>query len=382
MGYYDILRQRATLGGEKLTLLVKPGLVAWGEVEMATGLLAESAAESVEFGGGARVLVLEGGTGALAAWAARRGARVDVCDDSLVAGRLMRAMLDLNGIAGVTVHDAPFPPPGLGGTFDLALLPIPKGRAYTQALLGTAAAALKPGGRLYLAGPNSAGAKAIIQDAAGILGRAATLQTKGRNRVGLAVRLANGAPCPSLEQFYEFEALGLRLFSAPGVFSREALDEGTQRLVETLDGRLCAGRRVLDVGCGSGVIGLYAAKLGAAAVDLVDASWLAVACAARGVDENRLGDTCRAWASDLYSDVPGPAYDLILSNPPFHAGHAVDTDAATELIAGAKSRLTSGGRLRIVANAFLPYDRLLREVFGAAHVVAEDARYRVLEGKC
>jgi 16S rRNA (guanine1207-N2)-methyltransferase len=136
------------------------------------------------------------------------------------------------------------------------------------------------------------------------------------------------------------------------------------------------------VGCGSGAIGLHAARLGAAAVDLIDASRLAVACAGRGIDENRLGDTCRAWASDLYSDVPGPAYDLILSNPPFHVGHAVDTDAATELIAGAKARLATGGRLRIVANAFLSYDRLLREVFGAARVVAEDARYRVLEGKC
>jgi 16S rRNA (guanine1207-N2)-methyltransferase len=136
------------------------------------------------------------------------------------------------------------------------------------------------------------------------------------------------------------------------------------------------------VGCGSGVIGLYAAQLGAAAVDMVDASRLAVASAQQGIQGNDLPAACRAWASDLYTDVPDDGYDYILSNPPFHAGHAVDTEAAQALIAGARDRLVEGGVLRLVANVFLPYERLVREVFGAGktRIVVEDARYRVIEG--
>lgn len=379
MGYEDVLRQRATLAGEQFTLRLKAGMVAWAEVETATALLAESA----EITPGQRVLILEGGCGALAGWAARRGAAVETCDDSLVAERMTRASLEANTLAGVTIHAAAYPPPDRQGSFDVVLLTLPKGRAYTQALLHVAAAALKPDGRLYLAGPNDAGAKASVKDAAAILGQAATIRTKGRNRVAIAVRRGTASPdSAALTAPAAFEALRLRLFWTPGVFSRDGLDGGTAYLLDTLDAGLCAERRVLDVGCGSGAIGLHAAQLGASAVDLVDASRLAVACTAAGIRANGLAATCRVLASDLYADLEAPPYDLILSNPPFHAGHAVDTDAATALIGGARDRLASGGRLRLVANAFLPYDRLLADTFGAerVRVVAEDTRFRVLEG--
>ncbi len=380
--YYSVLRQRVTLGGERIVLHHKAGLAEFDELEPALLLLAEE----TPIPAGGRVLILESGSGALAVWAARRGGEVHCYDGSLVAARMTRATLAAND-ATARVHDAVCPGAAEAGTFDVALLPIPKGRAYARALIAAAARALKPGARLYLAGPNQGGAKAIVQDAGEIMGRSATLRTKARHRLAVAVRLA-GDPArgqqpaaPPGERYHEFEWDGLALFGAPGVFSWEGVDDGTARLLGTLDEGLCAGRRVLDVGCGVGVIGLAAARHGAAVVDLVDAAWLAVDCAEQGIRANRLGDRCRVWASDLYSDVPGEGYDLVLSNPPFHAGHGVRTDAAEALIAGAFARLAPGGRLRVVANLFLPYDRLMTAVFGQGRVTTcyEDTRYRVLE---
>lgn len=377
MGYYDVTRQRVTLDGQRIVFHTKAGLEAWAEVETAVRLLAENA----DIQSGNRVLLLQAGTGVLAVWAARRGGEVHCYDDSLIAARLTRETLAANDVTA-TVYEAPCPSGGAVSLFDVALLTIPKGRAYTRSLLGAAFHALKPGGRLYLAGPNPAGAKAVVKDAGLILGRSATIRTRARNRVGIAVRLAgaSGVATPS-ESYREFEAAGLRLFGMPGVFSWEELDDGTAHLLDTLDHALCAGRRVLDMGCGYGVIGLAAARHGAAAVDMVDSSWLALECASHGIRANGLSAVCRAWASDLYSDVGPEPYDLILSNPPFHAGHAVDTEAAAELIGGARQRLVPGGRLRLVANLFLPYDRLMAEVFGAEQVRAlyEGSRYRVLE---
>ena len=384
--YYSVMRQRVLLGGQRIVRLHKAGLAGWDDVEPALTLLAED----VQIAAGTRVLVLESGGGALAVWAAGKGAEVVCYDSSVIGVRLTRAALDENGVSG-QVMEAACPSASDAGTFDLALLPIPKGRAYARALIAGAARALKPGARLYLAGPNAGGAKAVVQDAGEIMGRSATLRTKARNRLAMAVRLAGTGALVAApgENFHEFTWDDLALFGAPGVFSWEAVDDGTARLLATMDAALCEGQRVLDVGCGVGVIGLQAARLGAAAVDMVDAAWLAVDCARQGVQSNWLADRCRVWASDLYSDVPAidpesnvPAgYDLILSNPPFHVGHAVGTDAAEALIRGAFARLNRGGRLRVVANLFLPYDRLMADVFGQGRVttVAEDTRYRVLQ---
>ena len=55
---------------------------------------------------------------------------------------------------------------------------------------------------------------------------------------------------------------------------------------------------------------------------------------------------------------------MIISNPPFHDGMQTSLDAAQTLIRGAVRHLNSGGELRIVANAFLPYPDVLDETFG------------------
>ncbi len=386
MSYYDITRRAITLSGEALTLCLKAGMVPWEEAA-ASALLLSQEAEVQE---GMRVLSLENGAGALAVWAARQGAEVHAYDHSLVAARMARATAEANGAGNITVYGAAYPDRAQDNSFDLALLIIPKGRTYTRALLAAAYRALKPGGRLYFAGPNTSGIKPIVADADAVFGLAATIRYKARCRVALAVKDTDvenrplrvsldhpdwsGAPQP-------FDAWRLRLFGAPGVFSAGEVDRGTAMLLHTLDQALCSGARVLDVGCGCGVIGLYAAVLGAQA-DLIDSNWLALDCTQRAIAANRI-EAARAWASDIYSDLGDAPYDLILSNPPFHAGQGVDTEAAEELIVGAWERLLPGGRLRLVANRFLPYDRAMQPVFGQGRVavVTQDRRYRVLEGR-
>ncbi|MDD1842954.1 methyltransferase, partial [Pseudomonas aeruginosa] len=60
------------------------------------------------------------------------------------------------------------------------------------------------------------------------------------------------------------------------------------------------------------------------------------------------------FASNVFSEVNG-RFDMIISNPPFHDGLQTSLEAAQALIRGAVRHLNSGGELRIVANAFLPY---------------------------
>ena len=83
------------------------------------------------------------------------------------------------------------------------------------------------------------------------------------------------------------------------------------------------------------------------------------------------------FASNVFSEVKG-RFDMIISNPPFHDGMQTSSDAAQTLIRGAVRHLNnSGGELRIVANAFLPYPDVLDETFGFHEVIAQTGRFKV-----
>ncbi|MDU8924075.1 16S rRNA (guanine(1207)-N(2))-methyltransferase RsmC [Pasteurellaceae bacterium LIM206] len=173
---------------------------------------------------------------------------------------------------------------------------------------------------------------------------------------------------------YTHPKLGeLKVFGLPGIFSAAELDTGTELLLSTLV-RPIKGK-VLDMGCGAGVIGAWL-KLHNPYIQLTmsDIHAMAIASAKRTLAENRLeGDVV---ASDVFSHIDGK-FDLIISNPPFHDGIDTAYHAVQTLIQQAKRHLTAGGELRIVANAFLPYPDLLDCHFGSHQVVAKTNKFKV-----
>jgi 16S rRNA (guanine1207-N2)-methyltransferase len=134
---------------------------------------------------------------------------------------------------------------------------------------------------------------------------------------------------------------------------------------------------VLDVGCGAGVIGVAAAMAGARRVTMSDVNLLALQAAMENLRRLHLTGV-DVVASDALQRVDGRRYDLIVSNPPFHRGKAVDFSVADDLIAGAPAHLEPGGSLLIVANAFLAYGRRMERVFGHVETVTATRQYHVL----
>lgn len=83
-------------------------------------------------------------------------------------------------------------------------------------------------------------------------------------------------------------------------------------------------KRVLDMGTGSGILALCAAR-GGASVLAVDVNPQAVACAGANAAANRLQDRIRVLQSDLFAAIPdGERFDLVLWNPPFYPGEPLD----------------------------------------------------------
>jgi ribosomal protein L3 glutamine methyltransferase len=76
-------------------------------------------------------------------------------------------------------------------------------------------------------------------------------------------------------------------------------------------------KRILDLCCGSGCIGLATATVfPEAEIELSDLSSEALEVAAINIDKHVLSSRCRAIQSDLFDELSGQ-YDLILSNPPY-----------------------------------------------------------------
>ena len=84
-------------------------------------------------------------------------------------------------------------------------------------------------------------------------------------------------------------------------------------------------RRVLDLCTGSGCIAIAVARhMPWVQVDATDISPAALAVAARNVERHALSKRITLLESDLFQSVPAGRYDLIVANPPYIPGGALE----------------------------------------------------------
>ncbi|WP_150538696.1 16S rRNA (guanine(1207)-N(2))-methyltransferase RsmC [Actinobacillus vicugnae] len=167
----------------------------------------------------------------------------------------------------------------------------------------------------------------------------------------------------------------LHIFALPSVFSSAKLDCGTQLLLASFDKADRLKGKVLDLGCGAGVIGAtLKQQFSKIKLTLSDIHAMALESTRKTLAVNALEG--EVIASDVFSNIE-ERFDLIVSNPPFHDGIDTAYCAVETLIAQAKRHLNRGGEFRIVANAFLPYPELLDNAFGSHQVIAKSNKFKV-----
>ncbi|WP_216320321.1 class I SAM-dependent methyltransferase [Deinococcus aestuarii] len=350
---------------EGLRALTKPGVRGWPEVDAAQALLA---------------------------WAMRKGrVRGDVLDLTAMGGLLA-------SLPGVTLRAVEGSAPALAALRAAGLDPVAavpgdnlrerwperaktvalvlagdRGNAYALAQVAWAHACTPPGGTLYLAGDRDKGYDRYVRAAGTAFGTGETIARDEGMRVARLVR--RPGPTPALPDPERYEAFGVRVIGLPGVFSAGRPDKATAILLGALGGLDLAGKRVLDLGCGTGLIGAWAASRGAE-VTLVDGDLQSVRSAAATLAENGLpGEVIH---SDVDAELGERTFDVVLTNPPFHVGRGVVLDVAREFIAAAGRRLNPGGTLVLVANEPLPYEPPLRAL-GEVRELAREGGFKVLQ---
>lgn len=142
--------------------------------------------------------------------------------------------------------------------------------------------------------------------------------------------------------------------TAAGVFSGDGLDLGTAVLLRshTPD---AASRRILDLGCGYGVLAVAAASAAPhARVDAVDTNERALALTRLNADAHGVGHRVHATLPEDAD--PDARYDEIWSNPPIRIGK----EALHALLLHWLARLAPGGVARLVVGRNLGADSLQR----------------------
>ena len=169
----------------------------------------------------------------------------------------------------------------------------------------------------------------------------------------------------------QVEILGqqVSLETRPGLFSPEHVDRGTLAMLSHV--KIASGMRIMDLGCGCGVVGIVAAKIaGEENVFMSDADPMAVATARRNAERNGVGGV-QVCVSDGFQSVDASGFDLILSNPPYQT----DFSVAKGFIEKGFNRLKIGGKLYMVTKRRAWYKNKMISVFGGVEIRETDGYY-------
>jgi len=261
------------------------------------------------------------------------------------------------------------------GPFDLVAIPVdPRGEAeLTRDLLQTGHERLAPGGRLL-----SAISAVDDQWLHGELRKLFDKVTRIPMETGVVYKATKTAPLRKLKNFeceFAFRDQGrlIRAVSRPGVFSHRSLDAGARALINTMTVR--AGDRVLELGCGSGVVALAAAvRAESFSVVAMDSHARAVECTARGALLNELTNVTTMLNADASLPDPG-TFDLVLGNPPYYSDYRI----AEIFLQGARRALKPGGRVLMVTKSPAWFESRMLDLFDAV-TLRPHKQYTVIEG--
>ncbi len=167
---------------------------------------------------------------------------------------------------------------------------------------------------------------------------------------------------------YKYDNYNLKFYSDLGIFSKDKIDEGSKLLLETYIKYGNKNKKVLDVGCGIGFLGISLNKIMNASVDMIDINNRAIHLTKMNLKENKADGN--VFVSNIYENVHD-IYDVIITNPPIRAGKKV----YLTIINDAFNHLTKDGQLWFVMRTNHGVKTVIKNLKNIAEV-------KVLEKNC
>lgn len=285
--------------------------------------------------------------------------------------------------------------------FDCLVLFLSKTKSLSQDLLWQLKGKLTAESDVLIIGSNAIGGKSassLLRDAATIF-KADT----ARKCTAFLAHTIDQSKVPAPKALKSVTYGGLEFQQLHGLFSQGELDGGTAMLLEALHADLSAIHQVkapeakedgpldlsayplnlkspiLDLGCGSGIVGLTLAARGCTNILSTDISATALYATEQNAKALGYSDAITTLACNMIPEssaleglkeskptLSQGKFQYIVTNPPFHQGLNRTTRPTLDMIAKAKNYLTADGALYLVGNTCLRYEEPLTEAF--AHV--------------
>ncbi|MBI1300216.1 MAG: methyltransferase [Alphaproteobacteria bacterium] len=275
--------------------------------------------------------------------------------------------------------------PEKGELFDVVCVLVPKNNVEARYDIAKALQFLTKGGLLFCVADNKSGGgrlKKICTDFG-----LKDIQQESRNKAKCVrcrkVNVNQHIIDEALQQGQMHRVSETGYHSRPGLFGWNKIDTGSQMLMKHLPADLKG--HVADFGCGYGYLSVEALKKCSDIKKLsyVDADARAIGAARQNISEFLSDNPDKhVTAEHFWHDLSKPhpnlkKLDFVIMNPPFHSGKETDTDLGKSMIATARQSLRKGGVLYMVANAHLPYEKLLRDLFENVETVIQQKGFKI-----
>lgn len=255
------------------------------------------------------------------------------------------------------------------GPFAAAVVFAQRARDASRAAVARAASLVGAGGAIWVDGARTDGIDSLLKD---LRGRVELSPPLAKSHGKIAHFINAGA-----EAFADWRARDLvpvdGFVTRPGVFSADGVDRGSALLAAELP--LDLKGKVADLGAGWGWLSARILdRQGVSVLHLVEADQVALDCARRNVTDPR----ARFHWEDATTFNPGQRLDAVVMNPPFHVSRSADPGLGVAFIKAAAAMLAPQGRLIMVANRHLPYEKTLAALFRHVEEISVEGGFKVL----
>lgn len=273
-------------------------------------------------------------------------------------------------------------------SFDAIFYRISKEKSVVHHIINSAKKILRLNGHLILAGLKNEGAKTYLDNAAKTLGCTKCTQKNGPAYWAKLAYKYNNDHTLSDNNYASLRLISpenpTSFNSKPGLFGWQKIDSGSAYLTETLKAihanNPLSSKRLLDLGCGYGYLSLTLTleilKKTPKTLVLTDNNAAALIAAKYNCNAHNLNATV----------IPANAghgineeFDMIVCNPPFHQGFAVEGDLTTKFLNAAARVLTTKGVAFFVVNSFIPLHKKAKAHFVACTMLANNGRFSVYQ---